>query len=119
MSYIYETEEGDTFAMCPVCVLNLPTPKGGGFQTPDRSGSRGPFRPRAGSRIASTPEARVQHLSADTRFATPEGDTPCAGVDREEYLPMHTRAALTAIATGTIGRGTTSDAAATTSAAAD
>jgi hypothetical protein len=21
MSYIYETEEGDTFAMCPVCVL--------------------------------------------------------------------------------------------------
>ena len=51
--------------------LNLPMRKRRGFQTPDHSWSRGPFRPRAGSRIAPTPGARVQHLSTDTTSRKP------------------------------------------------
>lgn len=100
--------------------LNLPMAKARGFRTPDHSGSRGPFRPRAGSRIAPTPGARVQHLSADTRFATAEADTPCAGVDTKMLnLSTHMTAALTAIARHTIERDTASETADVASTAAD
>ncbi len=43
-------------------LLNLPTDKFGGFQTPPRGGSRGPFRPRVGTCIATPPVAPGQHL---------------------------------------------------------
>ncbi len=46
--------------------LNLPRPKGRGFQTPSRKGSRGPFRPRYSTGIAPTPGAPDRILP--TRF---------------------------------------------------
>jgi hypothetical protein len=92
-------------------LLNLPMRKRRGFRTPDHSGSRGPFRPRAGSGIAPTPEAPVQHLP--TTLPPPHREVMLGkeGVDRDDHLHTHNQAALTALALVTVWRGNTSVAA--------
>jgi hypothetical protein len=80
-----------------LALLNLPMDTSRGFRVPPRGGSRGLFQPRVGTGIATTPVAPDHHLLA--RFSRHHQEDGCGsirGVDSEDHLPMHTRAALTA-----------------------
>jgi hypothetical protein len=71
--------------------LNLPTNKFGGFQTLRRRRSRGPFQARAGSGIAPTLGAPVQHLPSRFPRQSPEGHAVQFGVLTKRWLPAWSR----------------------------